>query len=555
MSRLRDFALPDLGEGLTEGEILQWMVKAGDTVTLNQPIVEVETAKAAVEVPSPFAGVVTVIHHEAGTTVDVGAVIISFDTDPSAGPLEAAAGVAAAGAFANPVESAAVRPTSAVGDHPEVGDLVPRLPDPGPSTSGPSAREPGQEQGALIGEVGPTGRTATLVGYGPRSVTAVRRARVADAPAGPAAGPAAIGSVAADPAAAGSVATGPAAADPAATGLAADLAATALAAGPAAAGLAAARSAGAVAVLAKPPVRRLARELGIDLALLHGTGAGGTITRDDVDAAAAGAPTCAGVDGGAHPAFDPAGRDATYDPAGRDATYDPATRERRIPVKGVRKLTAQAMVGSAFTAPHVTEFITLDVTPTMELVQRLKALPELAGVKVTPLLLVAKALLLAVKRNPEVNATFTEDEIVVKDYVHLGIAAATPRGLLVPNIKDADAMSLVELAGALQDLVATARDGRTSPADMARGTITITNVGVFGVDNGTPILNPGEAAILCFGAVRPMPWVVDGEIVVRQVTQLALSFDHRCVDGQLGSQFLADIARVLADPTTALAWS
>lgn len=518
MSRLRDFALPDLGEGLTEGEILQWMVKAGDTVTLNQPIVEVETAKAAVEVPSPFAGVVTVIHHEAGTTVDVGAVIISFDTDPSAGRLEAAAGVAAAGAYANPVESATGRSMSAVGDHPEVGDLVPRLPDPGPSTSGPSVREPGQEQGALIGEVGPTGRTATLVGYGPRSVTAVRRARVADASAGPAA-------------------PGPVAADPTA------------------AGRAAARSAGAVAVLAKPPVRRLARELGIDLALLHGTGAGGTITRDDVDTAAAGAPTRAEVDGGAAPAYDQAGRDATYDPAGLVATYDPVTRERRIPVKGVRKMTAQAMVGSAFTAPHVTEFITLDVTPTMELVQRLRALPELAGVKVTPLLLVAKALLLAVKRNPEVNVTFTEDEIVVKDYVHLGIAAATPRGLLVPNIKDADAMSLVELAGALQGLVATARDGRTSPADMAGGTITITNVGVFGVDNGTPILNPGEAAILCFGAVRPMPWVVDGEIVVRQVTQLALSFDHRCVDGQLGSQFLADIARVLADPTTALAWS
>ncbi|MBC7679673.1 MAG: 2-oxo acid dehydrogenase subunit E2, partial [Pseudorhodobacter sp.] len=303
---------------------------------------------------------------------------------------------------------------------------------------------------------------------------------------------------------------------------------------------------GAPPAPATPPARRLPRGPGVDLALLHGTGAGGTIARADVEAAASGAPTRAGVDGGAAPA---------YDPAGRDATYDPATRERGIPVKGVRKMTAQAMVGSAFTAPHVTEFITLDVTPTMELVQRLKALPELAGVKVTPLLLVAKALLLAVKRNPEVNATFTEDEIVVKDYVHLGIAAATPRGLLVPNIKDADAMSLVELAGALQDLVATARDGRTSPADMARGTITITNVGVFGVDNGTPILNPGEAAILCFGAVRPMPWVVDGEIVVRQVTQLALSFDHRCVDGQLGTQFLADFARVLADPTTALAWS
>ena len=228
-----------------------------------------------------------------------------------------------------------------------------------------------------------------------------------------------------------------------------------------------------------------------------------------------------------------------------------------MPVKGVRKAIAAAMVGSAFTAPHVTEFVTLDITPTMELVGRLRALPEFAAVKVTPLLLVAKALLLAVRRNPLVNSTWDDvaQEIVVKDYVNLGIAAATPRGLLVPNIKDADAMTLVQLAGALAQLVETAREGRTSPGDMARGTITITNVGVFGVDSGTPILNPGESAILCFGAVRPMPWVVDGEVVVRQVTQLAMSFDHRNVDGQLGSQFLSDIARVLADPATALAWS
>jgi pyruvate dehydrogenase E2 component (dihydrolipoamide acetyltransferase) len=225
-------------------------------------------------------------------------------------------------------------------------------------------------------------------------------------------------------------------------------------------------------------------------------------------------------------------------------------------------MTAAAMVGSAFTAPHVTEFITLDMTPTMELRSKLQALPEFAGVKVTPLLLVAKALLLAVKRNPEINATWDEaaQEIVVKEYVNLGIAAATPRGLIVPNIKDAEQLSLPELAAALQELTATAREGKTQPADMARGTITITNVGTFGVDNGTPILNPGESAILCFGAVRPTPWVVDDidgtqSIVVRQVTQLALSFDHRNVDGQLGSQFLSDIARVLSDPTTALAWS
>ena len=455
MSRLREFKLPDLGEGLTEGEILQWMVQVGDTVTLNQPIVEVETAKAAVEVPSPFAGVVTQLHHQAGEVVDVGAVLITFDTDPGAGPL----------------------------------DLV------------PEPEQPKVTEGALIGEVGANGRTATLVGYGPRSGPAKRRPRT-DSPA---------------PAVAVSEPPPP---PPA----------TAARVSAAAVGQAAAQSMGAVSVLAKPPVRKLAKELGVDLAGLKGTGTGGIITRADVEAA-----------GSLVPQASPA--------------WEPGTRERRIPVKGVRKMTAQAMVASAFTAPHVTEFITVDVTPTMELVSRLRALPEFAEVMVTPLLLVAKALLLAVKRNPEINSTFTDDEIVVKEYVNLGIAAATPRGLLVPNIKDADRMSLVELAAALQDLIATARAGKTPPADMQHGTITITNVGTFGVDTGTPILNPGESAILCFGAVRPTPWVHEGEIAIRQVTQLALSFDHRNVDGALGSQVLADIARVLADPATALAWS
>ena len=467
MSRVKQFKLPDLGEGLTEGEILQWMVAVGDEIKLNQPIVEVETAKAAVEVPSPFAGVVTEIHHSAGSTVDVGSVIISVDTDPSAGALE-----------------------EVVTDRPEAADMVPT---------------PAGGEGALIGEVGPTGRTATLVGYGPKSVTAKRRARSDD----------------------------PVVAAPAA--VEAPPPATAARVSAAAVGLAAARTVGDQPVLAKPPVRKLAAELGVDLSVIVGTGTGGTITRGDVEAASSGS--------------------AAAQPVAAVSPYDPTTRERRIPVKGVRKMTAQAMVGSAFSAPHVTEFITLDITPTMELVQRLKKLPEFEGVKVTPLLLVAKALLLAVARNPEINSTFTDDEIIVKDYVNLGIAAATPRGLLVPNIKDADQLSLADLARALQGLVQTAREGKSSPADMARGTITITNVGTFGVDNGTPILNPGESAILCFGAVRPTPWVVDGEIVVRQVTQLALSFDHRVVDGQLGSQFLSDIARVLSDPTTALVWS
>lgn len=455
MSRLKQFVLPDLGEGLTEGEILRWMVAPGDTVALNQPIVEVETAKAAVEVPSPFAGLVTEIHHQAGETVDVGSPIITFDTDPAAGPLA---------------------DVSVVAPHPEVGDMVPPPPP-------EHAVEPvSAAAGALIGEVGPGGRTATLVGYGPKSATATRRPR-------------------------------------------------------AGAGQAAAMTlgrTGGVTVLTKPPVRKLAKDLGVDLTTVTGTGPGGMVTRGDVEGAAVSSAS------------------APDAPA-----YDPATREQRIPVKGVRRMTAAAMVGSAFTAPHVTEFLTLDMTPTMELRTKLQALPEFAGVKISPLLLVAKALLLAVKRNPDINATWDEaaQEIVVKQYVNLGIAAATPRGLIVPNIKDAERLSLPELAVALQELAATAREGRTSPADMARGTITITNVGTFGVDSGTPILNPGEAAILCFGAVRPMPWVVDGEIVVRQVTQLSLSFDHRLVDGQLGSQFLSDIGRLLSDPATALAWS
>jgi 2-oxoisovalerate dehydrogenase E2 component (dihydrolipoyl transacylase) len=491
MSRLKDFKLPDLGEGLTEGEILQWMVKPGDEVTLNQVIVEVETAKAAVEVPSPFAGVVTTIHHQAGETVDVGSPIITFDTDPSAGPVEATADAPKEDALAT-------------------GDMVPT------PTSGEGDDESGP-QGALIGEVGPGGRTATLVGYGPKSVTAKRRPRSDAAPA---------------------AVPEPEAPKPLPVSRQAPARVSAHQVGQ----TAEQRSSG-VSVLAKPPVRKLAKELGVDLAMLRGTGTGGTISRADVESAA-------GPAASAQP------------PVEAGPAYDPATRERRIPVKGVRKLTASAMVGSAFTAPHVTEFLTLDMTPTMDLRTKVQALPEFRDIKVSPLLLVAKALLLAVARNPEINSSWDEDaqEIVVKDYVNLGIAAATPRGLLVPNIPDADRMSLPELATALQELAETARAGKTPPAAMTGGTITITNVGMFGVDNGTPILNPGEAAILCFGAVRPMPWVVEAPdgtqtIEVRQVTQLSLSFDHRMVDGQLGSQFLADVGRVLSSPELALVWS
>ncbi len=293
-------------------------------------------------------------------------------------------------------------------------------------------------------------------------------------------------------------------------------------------------SADTPAGLAKPPVRKLARDLGIDLAGLSGTGPG-SITREDVQAVALGAagPAAAREAPGALP------------------------REERIAIRGVRKHTAAAVTASAFTAPHVTEFLQVDVEATMQAAGRVADLPEFAGIRVSPLLFVAKALLIAAARYPMINSSWDEDarEIVVKHYVNLGIAAATERGLIVPNIKDAHTLTLPALAHALSGLAATARGGKTSPAEMAGGTITITNVGVFGVDSGTPILTPPEAAILAFGQVKEAPWVVDGQLAVRQVTTLSLSFDHRIVDGDLGSAVLRDVGAMLHDPLRMLAWS
>jgi len=295
-----------------------------------------------------------------------------------------------------------------------------------------------------------------------------------------------------------------------------------------------------VRVLAKPPVRKLAKDLGVDLTTLTGEGPQGSVTREQVQAAAT------------SPMVEEVAQQPSRHPAASGA------RETREPIKGVRKMMGQAMVDSAFTAPHVTEWVTLDATRTMELVERLKSHREFRDVKVSPLLVLAKACLLAIRRTPEINSFWDEaaQEVVYKHYVNLGIAAATPRGLVVPNVKDADAMTLRELAEALGDLTATAREGKTQPADMSGGSFTITNVGVFGVDAGTPIINPGESAILCFGSITRKPWVVveggEERIVPRHVTTLALSFDHRHVDGEKGSRFLADVAAILEDPASAL---
>ncbi|MBG0560491.1 dihydrolipoamide acetyltransferase family protein [Actinoplanes aureus] len=486
MSRIKVFNLPDLAEGLTEGEVLDWLVKVGDTVELNQPIVEVETAKSAVELPAKWAGVVTRIYAEAGTVVEVGKPLFSIDTDPGAGPLPA-----------DPSE-----------DAPSSDDL----------SAVEMARPEEPVEPGMIGGPAPGGRTAVLVGYGPRTTSAKRRPRIgtpeasraAATPVPPAAATAGVSAVPATPA---PELPAPAVAAPAAR------------TGP---------------VLAKPPVRKLARDLGVDLTTVNGTGPLGSVTREDVHQAA---------EGPAKP--------AAIVPAPAVAGFD-AAREQRIPVKGVRKLTAENMVASAFTAPHVTEFLTVDVTRSMKTLEKIKTRREFAELRVSPLLLVAKAVLLAVKRHPMVNSTWSgaTNEIVVKEYVNLGIAAATERGLIVPNIKDAGRLALPELAEALNALVRTAKSGKTPPADMSGGTLSITNVGVFGIDTGTPILPPGESAILAFGAIRPTPWVHKGKIKIRQVTTLGLSFDHRIIDGELGSKFLRDIGTFLEDPEGAmLSWT
>jgi len=446
---VKEFKLPDVGEGLTEADIVAWHVKPGEAVEDGQVIVEIETAKAVVELPCPWDGTVARLLAEEGQTVEVGVPIIAVEVGTS--------------------DSAERAPVSATA--------------PAESTSEDEA--PAEESGAH----------SVLVGYGVKTSSTTRRARrVAEVPAEPAA----------------RSQSKPAQSKPA---------------------------------LAKPPVRKLAKDLGISLAALAGSGPDGSITRDDVQRAAeTGTPA----------------RSAESGNGSRTATAATVPGgEERIAVRGVRKHMAAAMVSSAFTAPHVTEFLQVDVTETMAAVRRLRELPEFAELRVSPLLFVARALLTAVARHPLVNSSWdaAAEEIVVKHYVNLGIAVAAERGLIVPNIKHADALTMPDLARGLQTLTETARAGKATPADLSGGTITITNVGVFGVDAGTPILTPGETVILAFGQVKEAPWVVGGQLAVRQVCTLSLSFDHRIVDGELGSAVLRDVGSMLTDPVRILAWS
>ncbi len=431
------FVLPDVGEGLTEAEIVQWRVAPGDEVAVNDVLVEIETAKSLVELPSPFSGTVGELLATEGTTVEVGAPIITIGSADAAPPAPA-------------------EPTT-----------VPEPSDPG---------------------------GAVLVGYGTGGAVSSRRRKPAERPVQ-----------------------------------------------------------ASVGVVAKPPIRKLARDLGVDLSAVTPSGPAGEVTRQDVVKHAEQASVFRNIE---TPEWGAVREETIPVPApAAPAPVDDA-REESIPVRGVRKATANAMTSSAYSAPHVSVWVDVDASRTMELVKRLKASPDFADVKISPLLIMARAVMWALRRTPMINAAWvdTEDgaQIRVRHYVNLGIAAATPRGLLVPNIKDAQAMNTRELAKALENLTLTAREGKTSPADQTGGTFTITNIGVFGVDAGTPIINPGEAGIIALGAIRQKPWVVDGEVRPRWVTTVSGSFDHRVVDGDGISRFIADVASVLEEPALLL---
>ena len=469
------FALPDVGEGLTEAEVVAWRVQVGDTVAVNDVLIEVETAKSVVELPSPYAGVVQALLVNEGQMIEVGTDLIAIGdaSDESSSSGTQAAGdkqAASAGAVEAPTES-----EGAVADAPE--------------------------------------HQQTLVGSGPRGSRATRRPRKT-----------AAATLAVAPPHPASVDTADAPA--------------VIAAEPN--GQPGGESTNARA-LAKPSVRKLAKDLGVNLAEITPTGPDGTVSQDDVTAAATAAAGSGNGDGSGGTARAWSG-------------FLAERGETRIDVKGIRRATAQAMVRSAFTAPHVTEWTEVDVTRLVELVDKMKGMRMFRDVRITPTVLVARAVCLALRRNPELNSTWDEGagQIVRKGYVNLGIAADTPRGLLVPVITDADALSTYDLAKALSELTATARAGKTQPNQQTGGTFTITNIGVFGIDGGTPILNPGEAGILALGNIAKKPWVVDDRIEPRWVTTLALSFDHRMVDGAEGSAFLADMAAILNDPGATL---
>lgn len=448
------FLLPDVGEGLIEAEIVAWKVAVGDVVSLNQPLVDVETAKAVVELPSPFAGVVATLHAEVGDTVQVNAPLVSIDATREAAP------------------------------HANEKQVVHDVPD-------EQRREP------------------VLIGYGVAHEEAVaprRRRRAGVAVPAPAVATSSV------PPPAPSQGDGPV----------------------------------TPPVRTTPPVRLLAKQLRVDLTTLRGTGRDGIITREDVEHARDDASTPARTS--------PASR-ATSRFVGREiASWSEGPREERIAVKGVLKSMAEAMVESNAHQPQASVWTRVDATRTVELINGLKGHRHFDGLRLSALTVVALAVCDAVRHYPGINSTFdaANNEVLLRRFVNLGIAADTPRGLVVPNVKDADRLDLTGMARQLTTLVERARDATTSPADMAGTTITITNVGPFGVDGAMAILPPGTGAIVCVGQVAKAPWIVDDVVVVRHVVELSMTFDHRQIDGALASRVLAHIGGFIEDPAIAL---
>ena len=495
------FPLPDVGEGLTEAEILSWKVAVGTEVAINDVLVEIETAKSVVELPSPFAGTVEALLVAEGETVEVGNPIISISggdnapatpAAPAAAEAESGTALVGSGPKADAVKRRArKRPASAA--QPAQAAAAPAA----PAVQAPVAHTPAdpvnRNQG-LLSELAE--RASRFVENTPLNSVVQRLAHEPIAAQTPAPAQDSAPTQALPPE---QVPYRP--------------------------------------TLAAPPVRLAAKELGVDLAHVTATGARGQVTKQDL------------MNYVAH--LKDVQHSGARQPFWQGATT-PGDRIERIPVRGVRKATAKAMVASAFSAPHVSIFVDVDASRTMEFVKRLKKSRHFEGVKVTPLLVLAAAVIWAAERNPQVNATWTDSEIQIKHYMNLGIAAATPRGLMVPNIKDAQELSLRELAIALNNLTTRAREGKTQPAEMANGTLTITNIGSLGIDTGTPIINPGEVAIVAFGTIKQKPWVVDGEVIPRWVTTLGGSFDHRVVDGDLSARFMADVAAILEEPALLL---
>ncbi|MFD3800569.1 2-oxo acid dehydrogenase subunit E2 [Kocuria palustris] len=517
------FRLPDVGEGLTEAEIVTWKVRVGDQVSVDQPLVEIETAKSLVELPSPWEGAVLELLAQEGETLEVGAGLVSIGDSaeaPGSRPDPGYSATSAGGdAAADSSDPEAPAQSSSAEEEPQQKPLVGSGPKADPVVRRQRSRRPAHPE--------PTRPEA------PAQQAEPSRGRSTAEPAG---GRASLGDGIADLLSRAGLGQGPGSRGDRLARLAGG-GSREEAAAPGSGAVAAQPARASQPALAKPPVRKAAKEMGIDLREVSGTGEAGQVTKRDLLAYAA------------HLREVPDGPDGFWVSSDAPGAGD---RTQRIPVKGVRKLTAQNMVKSAFSAPHVSIFVDVDATRTMEFVKRLKTSDHFEGVKVTPLLLLARAVIWAAARNPQVNATWTDREIVIKRYMNLGIAAATPRGLMVPNIKDAQDMSLRELAIALNELTATARAGRTQPGDMQNGTLSITNIGSLGIDIGTPIINPGEVAIVAFGTIKQKPWVVDGEIIPRWITTLGGSFDHRVVDGDLSARFMADVARILEEPALLL---